>query len=578
MPRVGTDVIEMVIQSLAGKGGKEAKSIMEDLHHTTGLSIGYLYKVSDPVRLNGRAARHDAGARRVEISEDALEFMHGLTAKFDLDAAAVIELAVLNEKIGKNSMSAATYRAWLREEGISRARLNQDVRPYTPWEAAAPNIVHHFDTTKLEELHIEGGRLTWDPRANRKNARGVKPDPIWLYSMVDDHSRCKFAYLYRSENQFNHLDFLFRAWSEKANPSEFPFYGIPGHIYMDKGGINYSLKVINALSKLGIHVIPTTPSTSETYGSRKHGKVENPFKTYNAWMKGLRPRLDPSTNSLRPEAQDSKAEQAPGLRWEEAQESLYCFLLKRNRRVHSTTGVAPFERWLTIGKPQHPPSEELWMMLRYENDRRRVNGDLTFTINNHLYRLPEKKPFVDWVKEWVEVYWLKDRYEKVTAVRGAKEIEVAELRRADIVRPAFSYDREEKPAPATDQARARANGQDYGGIKLWDGDGSAGSPQARQAYLPRRGEKFDDTRIAEKTVETDAGKRRPSFAAERYLSYFEALSELQDKDFLSRPLKPGGAEQAWLKSVFAGLEKIAETALAAAVKQAQDANDEAADG
>lgn len=565
MPRVGTDVIEMVIQSLAGKGGKEAKSIMEDLHHTTGLSIGYLYKVSDPVRLNGRAARHDAGARRVEISEDALEFMRGLTAKYDLDAAAVIELAVLNEKIGKNSMSAATYRAWLREEGISRERLNQDVRPYTPWEAAAPNVVHHFDTTKLEELHIKDGVLTWDPRANRKNARGVKPDPIWLYSMVDDHSRCKFAFLYRSENQFNHLDFLYRAWSEKPSPSEFPFYGVPGHIYMDKGGINYSLKVINALSKLGVHVIPTTPSTSEAYGSRKHGKVENPFKTYNAWMKGLRPRLD-----------------ARGLAWEEAQESLRCFLLKRNRRVHSTTGVAPFERWLTIGKPKHTPSEELWMMLRYENDRRRVNGDLTFTINNHVYRLPEKKPFIDWVKEWVEVYWLKDRYEKVTAVRGAKEIEVAELRRADIVRPAFNYDRPstssgqaEDRMPATDQARARAAGRDYGGIKLWDGDGSAGSPQARQAYLPRRGETFDDKRIAEKSVETAEGARRPSFAAERWLSYVEAARELQNEEFLSKPMTM--AEQAWLRGIFNGREKIAETELRAAVAAAQTAEDKAAE-
>jgi hypothetical protein len=243
--------------------------------------------------------------------------------------------------------------------------------------------------------------------------------------------------------------------------------------------------------------------------------------------------------------------------------------LKINSRVHSTTGQPPFERWLTIGKPKHTPSEELWMMLRYENDRRRVNKDLTFTINSHVYRLPEKKPFVDWVKEWVEVYWLKDRYEKVNAVRGAKEVEVAEVR-DNIVRPAFSYDREEKPATATDQARARAGEQDYGGIKLWDGDAP------KQAYLPRKGEEFDETRIAEKTIETDAGESRPSFATERWLNYFAAVSELQDEDFLSRPLKPGGAEQAWLKGVFAGQEKISETALRAAVAAAQTSKDQAA--
>jgi len=562
-------VIEMCIEALAGKGGKEAKSIIQDLHHSTGLSIGYLYKISDPVRLNGRAIRKDAGERRVTISDDAWDFMTGLTAKYDLDAEQAIELAVVNGKIEEGALHPATYRAWLRERGISRERFNTDVRYYTPWESTEPNAVHHFDTTKLEELHLEDGRsgeessrgrgpmVTWDPRANRKNARGVKPDPIWLYSMVDDHSRAKFAFLYRSENQFNHLDFLHRAWSEKQNPSEFPFYGVPSHIDMDKGGINYSLKVINALSKLPVHVVRSTPSTTEPFGSRKHGKVENPFKTYAKWMKGLRPRLD-----------------VGGLTWDELQHSLYCFLLKINSRVHSTTGQVPFQRWLTIGKPKHTPSEELWRLLKYENDTRRVNKDLTFTINGHLYRLPERRPFIDWVSTTtesskIEVYWLKDRYEKVIVVKGTVEETIDEAR-GSIVRPAFVYS--ERVEGAVDKRRASADASDYGGIALPGIDAAA----PKQTYLPRKGEKFDDRRIAEKNVETEAGTRRPSFAPERWLTYVEAARELQNEDFLSRPMKP--AEQAWLKGIFAGREKIAETELRQGVAAAQSEVDKAAGG
>lgn len=542
--RIGDDTREMILQSLLGKGGKEAKAIIEDLSRQTKLSVGYIYKLTDPVRLNGRALRRDAGSRRIELAGDALGWLVETTGRYDLPAEDVIELAELNGILKPGELKPSTYNVWLRGGGTSRVRFNTDVRPYTPWEAPAPNVVHHFDTTKFEELHYDPqtDSLTWNPRANRRNSRGEKPVSVWLYSMVDDHSRAKFPSLYRSENQYNHLDFLYRAWTEKEKPTEFPFYGVPRHIYMDLGPVNKSIKVLHALHKLDVHVIPTTPSTAEEYGSRKHGKVENLFKSYGKWLKRLRIRLD----------------EGP-LPWAEAEESLYQFALKINNKIHSTTGAPPFARWMTIGRPAHMPSEDLWRLLKHERDARVVDNDLSISINKHLYRLPWKRPFIDWVGQQVEVYWLKDGYEKVFAVRGAVEVELREL--ATVARPAFHYDREEKEVTTVDEIRRRASARDYTGIKLWATD----DRRPATAYLPRKGQSFNDRRISEKSRPDGS----PSFAPEIWHEDWRAAAiALMHAGLIEMPITDG--DKAWIIGLMAARERISHTELRAALEKYQE--------
>ena len=567
MARIGDDLRQMIFFSLAGKRGTEAREIIEDLSRQLNMSVGYLYKLTDVVRANGRAIRRDAGIERLAVSEEQLKIVSDLTTGYDLTAEHAIRLAELNGMVPPGVLKPYRYNLWLRQNSQSRARLNSDVRPVHRFEAKGPNVLHHFDTTKLEQLHFDGATetLSWNPRLNRKNSRGQKPDSIWLYSMVDDHSRAKFAFLYRSENQYNHLDFLYRAWAEKEKSCEFPFYGIPAHLYMDKGPVNYALKVLHAIHALGIHLVPTTPSTSEPFGARKHGKVEVVFKDYNEWLKEFK---------IRP------------LSWEEAQESLYHYVLMLNRRMHSETHARPFERWLSIAAARHMPAEQLYQMLKFDSAARRVNSDLTFTIDNHLYRLPERRPFVDWIadktRKKIEVYWEPGKYEKVFAVSGATEIELAECR-DNLVRPAFSYPREQGEQTSVDLARAAAQGADHSGIKLFATDERA------PAYLPRRGQDFDDSRIAEKWVETAGQSKienpkskiemRPSFAPERWLSYFEAIEELRASGFFQRGEKLSDAEKLWLKDLMAGRKEIAETELKERVRMARaESDDEAAEG
>jgi len=546
--RIGKELRELILFSLAGKRGDEAKNIIDDLHKQVGLSVGYIYKISDVVRANGRAIRKDAGLARLRITPEQYDAVHAFTANYDIKADRAIELAELNGMIEPGVLKPWRYNEWLRAVGHERLRYKTDVRPSRTIERFAPNIMHQFDTTKLEELHYdrETEILSWDPRANRKNSRGEKPDPIWLYSLVDDFSRVKFAYLYRSENQYNHLDFFLRAWSQKDKTSEFPFYGIPSQLYMDKGPVNYSTKVLNALHRLNIFLVPTTPSTSEPFGSRKHGKVENVFKTYGEWLKEF---------------------QIHPLLWDEAQEFLYQLLLKLNgSKIHSITHARPFERWLSIKMPRHMPDADLYHLLKFDRATRVVDKYLTISIDSHLYKLPEKRPYVDWVNRKIEVYWEPGHYEKIFAVYRTTEIELRECA-ADVI---HIHNAEQT---SIDQARAQAATADHSNLKLYATD------RRGPAYLPKRGEEFDDKRIAEKWVEAGSEPgtlnlepgtaKRPSFAPERYLGYVAAARELQEQGFLAKPLSP--AEQAWLKGLFGNREQISETELMEAVKQAKAA-------
>lgn len=543
MPTIGSQTREVILSSLVGKSGREARNIIGDLAEQYDLSAAYIYHLTAAVRGGQRKRRTDAGARRVGVTEEQIEWVRALTVKHDITAETAIGLAEINGIVERGTLHPATYNKWLRQIGTTRTRLKRDVVPARSFEAQAPNILHHFDTTKLEQLHYDrkNDELSWNPRANRKNSRGEKPDAIWLYSLIDDHSRCKYAFLYPSLNQHNHLNFFYRAWSEKERPQEFPFYGVPGHLYMDKGGGNQSLKLLSALKTLNVHVVPTTPSTAERHGSRKHGKIERVFRQYNEWIKLFQ---------IRP------------LKWAEAQESLYRFVIDMNTKTHSVTGTAPFKRWLTIGKPQHTPTEEFYRLFFHDHVTRLVSKYLTFTIDNHVYRLPEERPYIDWVGQYIEAYWNPGDYSKVWAVHQSREIALTE-NKAEIIRPAFSYPREERVKTAVEVADEKFKEVSNGGIKLFATD-------AGQAYLPRRGEEFDDGQIAEKVVDDQAEEKgwRPSHAPERWLEFNQVCFWMIEKKIFEPPLTI--ADRDYVAGLMNGRDKIAESELEQRVKDRVD--------
>ncbi|MBI4528188.1 MAG: hypothetical protein HY695_30715 [Deltaproteobacteria bacterium] len=518
--RLSIDMRNFIREYLAGKKGEELKAAIDYLHHTERVSKGHLYRMSRDLRPPSRAERGDKGIRRIEVADEKLFWIEELVVKFGVTPARAIEILQINGKLSQGELTAATCNRIFREQGLSYKRRNTDVKPAASWEAAFPNQIHQFDTTKMEHLHYDyrTKRVSFNPRLNYKNSRGEKAPAIWLYLMQDDFSRCEFAYLYLELHWRNHLDFLRRAWGEKENPSEFPFFGIPKHIYMDNGGGNQAIRFLAALSKLGVHRIPTDPSSSEPYAARKRGKIEGAFKFYNSWEKEF--------------------QMIESLTWEEAQEFLYQRVLKRNRRRHATTNQAPFQRWVNVQRPLHMPDEEFYRLLSYERWTRVVDKYLTFSLEKETYKLPEKQ-CVNWVDETVTVYGQHGQRDVVIAEFGGKEVEAVRVHE-NIARPAFRYS--ETPSTSVEEARARAaTAGTHGPLKLWETD------RAAPAYMPRKGEPFDNSKIAEKIVETADGGSRPSFVPEIWLIYEQAAQWLRQEGFRNSQMSE--AESAWLRAL-----------------------------
>jgi hypothetical protein len=535
--RISIDTTDFISEYLAGKEGEELTAAIEYLHHTEGVGRRHLYRMSRDLRPPSGSVRGDKGVRRIEIADEEIDRIEQLTLDYGLAAARAIEIAEMNGMIPQGALTAAAYNRLLRERGLSHKRRNTDVKPALPWEGKFPNQIHQFDTTKMEHLHYDyrTKRVTFNPRLNYKNSRGEKSPPVWLYLMLDDFSRCEFAYLYLDLNWRNHLDFLRRAWGEKENRAEFPFFGLPNHIYMDNGGGNQAVRFRSALSKLGVHRIPTDPSSSEPYAARKRGKIEGAFKFYNAWEREFR-------------MNDS-------LSWEEAQAFLYQRVLQRNRRVHSTTHRTPFQLWLSIAKPLHMPDTQFFQLLTYEHWTRVVNKSLTFHLEGETYKLPEKRPCVNWIDETVKVYAQHGQREVVIAEFGGEEVDAVRVRE-NIARPAFHYP--QIPPTSVEEARARAAATGtHGPLKLWD----AGVPTP--VYIPRRGEAFDNSRIAEKARPDGS----PSFAPEGWFDDVQATFLMKEHGFFEGEENQKESDLAWLKALMNGREKIGKSELVAAIEE-----------
>jgi transposase InsO family protein len=546
--RIGEYTREEIRNALAGKNGAEAFAIAKSLSERFDVSIGGIYKMTRDVRLNGRQARSDRGKRKIELSQEIKDFMEGLTRNGDFSGDHAIWVTARHFGLPEDFISVVTYNAWLRDQRISRALLRRDLRPHRSFQAERSNSMHQYDTTVAEAFYAnDDGSIGREGSHQRyKNKPGNRRPRLVLYSLIDDFSRVIFGRFYFSENTLNLLDFIFRAWSKKTDP-RFPFYGIPDALYCDQGAPRKSAKFKNAEQKLSFKILDTTPSYATEFGSRKHGKVERTFGEglYGEFMKITRVF---SFASL-----------------EELNATLWDWTLHINNKASRTTGEIRFARWLrAAGTPRMMPSEEMFKLLHYDRDWRTVTGNLQIDLNGKKFQLPYRKPFINWVGAKIEVYWYPGHEEKISVVHDHYEEEIEAL--APIVDIGLQYKSVEK----TDREKRleELNEQKYSAVNF----PQIYSPDRDLVYVPRKGEAFDEKQIAEKRVPVSEHEHetrtRPSFASERYLGYIEAASELQDKEFLSRPIT--AAERAWLRGIFNGRGQISETELNAAVTAAQD--------
>jgi len=547
--RAGDFTRAEISSALAGKVGAEARAIARGLAERFGISLGHVYRLTGDARSTGRARRRDRGKTRIKLSSEIEDFMLGLTREADMSADHVLWVTARHFGLEPNFMAIATYNGWLRRQRMSRALLKKDLRPYRAFEAPRANFLHHYDTTVAEAFYVnDDGSIGNEPGYQRyKNKVGNRRPRLILYSLIDDHSRVLYARFYISENTLNLLDFVFNAWSEKSD-RRFPCYGIPEFFFCDQGAPAKSMKFKNAERKLGFKILDTTPSHSEDFGSRKHGKVERTFG------EGLLGEFMKVTKIFRFAS------------IEELNATLFEWLIHINNRASRATGEVRFERWIrSAGTPRSMPSEEMFKLLHYDRAMPTVRKNLQFQLNGKIFQLPYRKPFINWVDAKIEAYWYPGQEEAVTVVYDFHEEEIKAL--APVIDVALDYKSVEKTA--REKRLEEIKGANYSKVNF----PAIYTPEKELPYLPRKGEEFNERAIAEKTVDTGEGKRRPSFAPERWLVYVAAARQLQEEDFLSRPLS--AAEQAWLKGKFAGRQKISETELNDAVKAAKAQSDEA---
>ncbi len=474
--RIGDNLREMMLEELAGKKGGELTAIKKYLAKTHGLDKRTIQRISDGYRPRNRALRRDAGMQKLEVTDDEILRLEALMMEFKhLTYDRLVAIGEMNDIVRPKVISGAAFGKIMFRRGIGLRRRTTDVAPATLWEGRWPNDIWEFDTTKLEHLHldVETMRVSFNPRLNYKNSRGERSVAIWLYLFIDSFSRVEFPFIMVGLNHFNHIEAMRRASTIKKNPTEFPAYGLPQFIRQDRGGGNQALKWHAALVKLGVHDLPSPPASASPFGSRSRGKVENPFRFYNRWEKDFQMR--------------------ESLSWQEAEEFLYQTSLKRNNRIHSVTNETPFQKWLRIDKPLYAPDAETFNLLTFDNWPRKINRYAQFELDGATYwAMPEernKKPWVDLVDEWVQVYAERDRRDVLYVAHHSVKEPIKCVPVGDnVVRPAFHYEDREPTNVEEARERAKATGT-YGDLKLWESDTTT------PAYLPRRGEPFDNSKI-----------------------------------------------------------------------------------
>ena len=176
----------------------------------------------------------------------------------------------------------------------------------------------------------------------------------YLFAVIDDHSRLiAYARFYLSENLECYRDCLISALEKR---------GLPRKLYLDNGAAFRSNALAYACGRLGIALLHSRP-----YVPEGRGKIERFFLT-------VRTQLLPTL----PE----------GLTLERLNELLVEWLDgEYHRRIHSSTGQSPLDRYLAQVSFVRPAPKNLRDYFRTAV-RRKVAKDRTITLEGRTFEAP----------------------------------------------------------------------------------------------------------------------------------------------------------------------------------------------
>ncbi|TAN62557.1 hypothetical protein EPN18_04485 [bacterium] len=153
--------------------------------------------------------------------------------------------------------------------------LNKKQRRISRYQAARPNLAHHFDasSSKFFYVHKKCGN-DYVLRMHRPGQMGYKNKPIpcdrlrpWVYGLTDDHSGrfiCRYTAAH-GESMADGLLFLRHAWS---------IMGLPEQLLADQGTLKKGLVSQDLIKRMAVELPQMMP-----YAKEAHGKIERPWRT-----------------------------------------------------------------------------------------------------------------------------------------------------------------------------------------------------------------------------------------------------------------------------------------------------------
>lgn len=246
--------------------------------------------------------RNDAGKVR-KLSPEAWEKAVALKKEVPVRSVRkIIQIMEAHQMIQPGEIKPSTLARQFHAHGLDRKTLSRQRRDKTfrRFEATRPNEIWQSD--------ILYGPYLPDPKQPEKNKR------TYLVAFIDDFSRL-----------VPHAEFY---WDEKFPTLENTFKiamlkrGLPEVIYVDNGKVYHARRLDAVCAALGIRKISCQP-----YSPEGKGKVERFFRTVR--------------ENFLDEPEISKIQTLP-----ELNKLFWAWLeVDYQQRVHSTTGLAPLQRW-----------------------------------------------------------------------------------------------------------------------------------------------------------------------------------------------------------------------------------------
>lgn len=513
-----SEMIRTIKQEMASLSGRAASAKARVLAKQLNIDVSRVYHHSRDVR-PARNRRADHGKPR-KIDEQTFETLAWYTANLDFSSQHITDVAAAN---GLGEISTATYNRHLRRKGIGRRQNAQDIRPYVSWSAKFPNHLHQLDSTVSQQFYIDDDDSIGYESTLRKNKNkpGNKKPRLHLLALVDDFSRCIFAQFTLGNHAFAWMNFLYNAWRAKEDKAGFPFHGLPIILYSDNDSVVKSGKFVMAMKSLSVKFLP-----HKVGNPRAKGKVESAFKLLQEFEKVTRVR---NWRSL-----------------EEANKDLLDYLYFCNNRTHSVTKRAPFALWSGIPaqRLKAVPDADIFAMLHMEQMRRKINKDMTLSVQGQAWHLPIRPPFVNYIGQMVEFYRAPNVADKIWVMLDGKEYEVEFM--GQRMRGVGKH--EELPKPEALQRREALQAAPDPGLKLtgiYEG-------MYRRPYFHKEAQPFDNARIAAAPV--DAMRTKLWF-----------IGECQRELGFSAPPLP--EERAWIDGLFVDVTEMVESQLRTAMEQ-----------